>query len=103
MGATPAWPGAGVTVTVRLLPEPPKRMFALGTRLVLADEEPRVRLEAGDSASPMVKGIGWVVVPGCVLVAGTEEMTGAVLAGKTVTTNEVLLDLPPESMTQTVI
>jgi len=38
-----------------------------------------------------------------VFVGGMLEMTGAVLAGRTVTKNEVLLDFPPVSMTQTVI
>ena len=33
--AVPLWPLAGVTVTVRLAPLPPKTMLAFGTRVVL--------------------------------------------------------------------
>src|SRR5262245_5909037 len=55
MVATPVWLPAGVTVTVRLAPAPPKVMLALGTSVVLDELPLTVRLAAGVSASPMVK------------------------------------------------
>ena len=62
MVAVPNWFGAGVTVTVRLEPLPPKTMLPLGTREGLDEEPITSRLEAAVSASPMVKEIGPVEV-----------------------------------------
>src|SRR5436190_1435703 len=54
MVAVPLWFAAGVTVTVRFAPLPPKAMFALGTSAV-SDEPPlTVRLATGVSTSTMV-------------------------------------------------
>ena len=103
MGAMPIWPGAGVSVTVRLLLLPPKRMLLVGRRVGFAELAERVRVEAGVSASPTVNGMGAVETLIKVFVGGIEEMTGAVFAGSTVTVKEVLLDFPPVSMTQTVM
>src|SRR6266404_191016 len=102
MGATPIWLAAGVRATVRLLPAPPKTILAFGRRVVLAELPERVRLAADVSASPTVKEIGAVAVLMRVLVAGMAEMIGGVLAGRTVTVKDVLLDFPPVSITQTV-
>src|SRR5689334_18070422 len=52
MVALPLWFVAGVTVTVRLLPLPPKTMLFVGTRVVLEDALFRVKLPAGVSESP---------------------------------------------------
>src|SRR5882672_4460474 len=51
----PLWPAAGVAVTVRLEPLPPKTMLAFGRRVVLEEEPLTVRLAAAVSASPTVK------------------------------------------------
>lgn len=55
--ATPVRPDAGITVTFRLVPLPPKTMFELGTRDGLLELADNVRLEAAVSASPIVKGM----------------------------------------------
>src|SRR3954463_11486475 len=63
MVALPVLPTTGETVTVRLLPLPPKKMFASGTNEGL-DEAPLTdRFPAGDCASPTVKSIGPTGVP----------------------------------------
>src|ERR1035437_5550087 len=99
MGATPAWPPAGVTVTVRLLPLPPKTMLALGTKAVLAEVADRARLAAGVSRSATVNPMGGAAVFRSVLVREIAEIAGAVLAAKTVTVKLVLLEAPPVSIT----
>src|SRR5216117_1392592 len=99
MGVTPAWPVAGVTMTVRLAPLPPKAMLPLGTKVVFDDMPDTVRLPAGVSRSLMVKLIAGVGVLRSVLVKERLEITGAVLSGRTVTVKAVLLDLPPVSIT----
>src|SRR5215469_6647461 len=60
--ATPLWSGAGVSVTVRLEPLPPRTMLALGSKVVLDDTPVTRRLVPGVSRSPTVKGIGGVGV-----------------------------------------
>ena len=65
--AAPVRLSAGVTRTVRLAPEPPKTMALLGTRVGLEEVPARVRLAAGVSASPTVKGTRLVAVF-CVMV-----------------------------------
>ena len=52
----------GVTVTVRLAPEPPKTMLALGTKAPLEDAPVTIRLPGVVCASPTVKAIGAVAV-----------------------------------------
>src|ERR1039458_7474955 len=99
IGATPVWPAAGLTVTVRLLPPPPKTMLALGISVVLAEAADNVRLAAGVSRSPTVKAMGGGAVLRSVLVQEIAEMQGAVFAGNTVTVKLVLLEAPPVSIT----
>src|SRR6516225_3457712 len=78
-------------------------MLPPGSRVELAENADMVRLLALVSASPMVNGIGPAASFISVFVRGMVEMTGDVLAGSTVRLKEALLDLPPESATQTVI
>src|SRR5436189_2191500 len=66
MVEVPVWPAAGVTVTVRLLPLPPKTMLPLGTRPVLEEAPLRVRLATGVSGSLTVKVMGRVEEPAVV-------------------------------------
>ena len=47
--AVPLWAAAGVTVTVRAVPLPPKTMFASGTSAVFDERPSMMRLAAGDS------------------------------------------------------
>src|SRR6185436_16777267 len=56
--AVPAWPVAGVTVTARFVPLPPKTTFGTGTRAGFDEDTPAesVSAPAAVSASPTVKG-----------------------------------------------
>jgi len=54
MVAVPNWSAAGVTVTVRLAPLPPKTMFPLGTNIVFDEVPDSVRLPTAVSLSPIV-------------------------------------------------
>src|SRR6266568_5508443 len=58
MVAVPVWLEAGVTVTVRFAPEPPKTMLALGTKVGLEEAPETIRLPAAVCPSPIVNGIG---------------------------------------------
>src|SRR3989442_11758810 len=58
--AVPVWLRAGLTVTVRLAPEPPKTMLAAGTKVGLEEAPETTRLPAAVCASPTVKAIGEV-------------------------------------------
>src|SRR2546422_609575 len=60
--ATPFWLAAGLTVTVRFDPDPPKTMLLVGTSVGLDEPLLNVRLPAGLSASPTVNGIAPVGV-----------------------------------------
>src|SRR5262245_66310375 len=71
--AVPDWPAAGVTVTVRLAPLPPKRMLRKGTSVGLDDPPLSIRVPAGVWAPPTVNvsgpvarcgGSGWWALPG---------------------------------------
>ena len=84
MVAFPIWLAAGVTRTVRLEPLPPKVMFPTGASVGLEELAVSVRLAAGLSTSPIVKGrsaVDWFFV--MVELAGA-EITGASLTGLTV-------------------
>ena len=63
MVAFPYCPAAGVTVTVRLAPLPPRAMLLTGTRLVLEEAAATVRLAAAVSTSPTVKANAAVALP----------------------------------------
>src|SRR5436190_23729148 len=54
----PLWLAAGVMVTVRLAPLPPKTIFCVGTSSGLEQEPRKVRLAGAVCASAMVKAIG---------------------------------------------
>ena len=62
MLAVPLWPAAGVRVTERLLPEPPKMIPNDEINVGFDEPEERVRLEAAVSTSLIVKGIAAVGV-----------------------------------------
>ena len=62
ISVAPFWLAAGVIVTVRSDPLPPNTMFPLGTRVVTLELPLRLRLIAGVSASPILKGIAVVAV-----------------------------------------
>jgi hypothetical protein len=56
--AVPVCPAAGVTVTVRLAPDPPNTILALGISTGLDDAALNCRFAAATCASPTVNGIG---------------------------------------------
>src|SRR5215469_15242462 len=60
--AVPVWFGAGVSVTVRLEPLPPRTMLALGSKVAFEDTPATTRFVAGVSRSPTVNGMGTVEV-----------------------------------------
>ena len=62
MVEVPLWLPAGVIITVRFAPVPPKTMLASGTTVALLDAAVNVRPAGGDSASPNVKPIAAVGV-----------------------------------------
>jgi len=65
--AVPVCPAAGVTVTVRLAPLPPKTILLKGTRVGLDEFELTMRLPRDVSTSPMVKLRGPVEVSTLIL------------------------------------
>src|SRR5690349_21174320 len=76
----PLWLDAGVIVTVRLAPLPPKTMFCAGTSSGSEQEPFSVRLAGAVCASPIVKAIGPTAVSSGVVRAVIAEMVGAVFA-----------------------
>src|SRR5205814_1331078 len=86
MVAVPVWFVAGVIVTVRLDPLPPKTMLLTGTSVGLEDDALRTRLEAGVSTSPTVKPIGPEEVSWLIAASGMFEIVGGSFTGVTVRT-----------------
>src|SRR2546425_914054 len=78
--AVPLWLRAGVTVTVLLAPEPPRTMFAVGTKVGLEDAPVTVRLPAAVWASPTVKAMGAVAVFWFMERSAMLEIVGGVFA-----------------------
>jgi len=76
--ADPVLPAAGVTVTVRLAPEPPNIIFAVGTSVVDDEVPETVRLAAAVSTSPIVNGIAAVAWPDVTDWAPMAVIVGAV-------------------------
>ena len=100
--ATPLWLAAGVTVTVRLAPLPPKTMFAFGTNVGLDELPLTVKLPAAVSTSLTAKPIASVAVFTEILWLGMLEIVGASFTALTVSRKLVLL-LNEPSLTETVI
>jgi hypothetical protein len=64
--AEPVCPAAGIKLTVRFAPLPPKVMFALGTTASAEETADKLRFAAAVSPSPMVNASGptaWSVYP----------------------------------------
>src|SRR6267143_1070427 len=74
--ALPVWLAAGVTLTVRLDPEPPKTMLAFGTSVGFEEEPVTTKLPGGVSASLTVKAMGPVAPPSGTNWSGMLEMVG---------------------------
>src|SRR6267378_27426 len=82
--AVPNWLAAGVSVTVRFAPVPPKTMFAFGTSVRSDEPPPTVRFVAGVSASPTVKPMVLEGVSSLVTWTGMLVIVGALLVALTV-------------------
>src|SRR2546423_5128591 len=76
MVVAPDWLEAGWTLTVRLDPEPPKRILAFGTRSGFEEVPERTRLVAGVSASPIVSGKRPVAVSSLIVWFAIALMVG---------------------------
>ena len=70
---------AGVTVTVRAVPEPPNAIPELGTSVVSEELPDKPRLLAGVSASLMVNGSALVLVSSLIVAEEIDEIVGGVL------------------------
>src|ERR1043166_587648 len=104
--AAPFWLGAGVSVTVRLLPLPPNTILVGGIREGLEEPAERVRLPAGVWASFTVNTIGPMGVSSGVVLSAMVEMVGTVLVAaltKTVKVRVTRLLEAPLSFTVTAI
>jgi hypothetical protein len=100
--AVPVWFAAGVTVTVRFAPLPPKTMFAFGTKVGLFALPLTVRLAAAVSTSPTVKLSGPTATPALVLWFAIGVIVGGSFTAVTVSPKLVgVLSAP--SLTVTVI
>ena len=75
--AEPVCPLAGVTVTVRLAPEPPRTTFAVGTSVVFDEDRVTVRLAAVVSMSPTVNASAPVFEPALIVWFAMSEIVGA--------------------------
>ena len=96
----PVWFGAGVSVTVRLEPLPPKKMFAFGSKVMFDDTAVTTRLVAGVSRSPTVKEIGVVGVLVRVVWLAMALMLGGLFVGTTTVNRKLVLAVaPPPSVT----
>ena len=76
----PVWPVAGVTVTVRFAPLPPKTTLATGMTEGLEEAALNVRLPAAVSPSPTVNGIAALLLPVVIDWLATAVRLGAVFA-----------------------
>ena len=66
----------GVSVSVRLLPEPPRTTLASGSRFVFDELTLRIRDVAGVSTSPTVNAIGATGAPGATRKSAMVEIVG---------------------------
>jgi len=74
--AEPLNPGAGVTVTVRLAPVPPRRIFPMGTNVVSEDAAVTIKLPADVSESETENAIAGVVCPALTVWSAIAEIDG---------------------------
>ena len=93
----PDCPVAGVIDSVRLAPEPPTVMFALGMIVVLPEVAVTVREEVAVSASPTVTTMPLIIVFELVPWSAIAAMVGAAVAHRSITTPDepAVLESPP--------
>jgi len=88
----PNWFGAGVTVTVRLEPLPPKTMLARGTIVVSEEAAPKTRFALAVSTSPTVK-----LIAGKAVSSSTKRFVIALIVGRALTCVTALAELFAET------
>src|SRR3989442_10378624 len=88
--ASPVCPAAGLTVTVRLAPLPPKTMLLVGTSVAFDEFLLNVRLPTGVSTSPTVKLNGPVELFTLIVWFAMLDIVGGSFTALTVTTKIVL-------------
>ena len=103
MVVVPNWFVAGVMVTVRLAPLPPKVMFALGTSAVTDDPPDTLNAADGVSTSPMVNEIAPVPVSSSMARFARSVITGGSFTGVTVSRKVLVAVAPSPSVTIRVI
>src|SRR3990172_8212466 len=81
MVALPLWWAAGVIVTVRSAPLPPKTMLPPGISAGLEELPLTMRLAAGVWLSPTVKAIGPATLSSAIVTSPTSEIVGGALTG----------------------
>src|SRR5206468_387706 len=79
--AVPDWFAAGIRVSVRLGPLPPKTIFPSGLTLQRRSSDLTVKLSAVLSTSPMENGMAAVGVSSYMDWSGTLEMVGGSFTG----------------------
>jgi hypothetical protein len=100
--AVPLWLRAGLTVTDRFAPEPPKPIFPFGTSVGFDELPLAVKLPAAVSPSPIVKPMAPVPLSSLIVWSAMFEIVGAVFPALTVSTN-VSPAVNPPSLTVTVM
>ena len=107
--AVPNWLAAGVAVSVRAAPEPPKTRFALGISVGSEDVAATVSEPAAVSTSPIVTASAPVALSSEVVVSAMSEIVGASFAALSVMVKVCAafvstppLAVPPLSWTVTV-
>src|SRR5882672_4212801 len=90
MFAVPACPAAGVTVTDRLDPLPPKEIFPSGTSVGFEEAPAKFKFPTGVSTSPIVKLIGPVDASCLIVRLAISDIVGRSLTAVTVSRKLVL-------------
>src|SRR3954471_7805629 len=101
--ALPNWFVAGLTVTVRFAPLPPKTMFPFGIRDEREEVPVTVSALAAVSASPMVNGMAGVAASSLMVWSAIVVMVGGVLGGGLTVSRNAVLAADWPSLTVSVI
>src|SRR2546425_1172204 len=99
--AVPLWFRAGVTVTVRLAPEPPKTMFAAGTKVGLEEAPDSFNDPATTEISPLSLHVALPILFWLVERSAILEIVGAVFAGALTVNTKLSLAVRLPSLTVT--
>src|SRR5437762_493818 len=101
--AEPNWLVAGLRVTVRFDPLPPKRIFASGTRSGLDERPLTIKLSTGVSTSPMENGMAAVGECSIARLYSSQRWMGESFTGLTDSRKLALAAPPSPTLTVRVI